>query len=697
MPCGWSHFRRKVSSAVAKQENLPRGSIAAACSEGDNKFMKALMTWLDDRTGCRSIVQEALYERIPGGARWRYVWGSTLVFTFLLQVFSGFMLWMAYSPNTRGAWESVHYIQHQMFLGNVVRGLHHYAAQAMVVLMGIHLIQVVIDGAYRAPREINFWLGIVLLKIVLGLSLTGYLLPWDQKGYYATRVTTNIVSAAPFIGPEAQLLAQGGSHYGHMTLTRFFAMHAGILPALLVTFLVLHIYCFRRHGITVADNDRAPETTFWPDQVLKDAVACLGVLAVVLLFAVFRGAELSAPADPVVKFDAARPEWYFLFLFRFLRFHAVDSLGLTFGAIIVPGIIMAILVAMPLTAKLLGNTGHRFNTVFVWAMTAVIIVLTVMAIVEDRRDPSHQAAIAEAERDAHRAHELASGPGLISSEGAMAMMRNDPFTQGPRLFAKNCAACHRWKGHNGRGVKVQQRRELTTADGKSREPKQYESYSAAPTAADLGNFGSADWMRGIILNYSKHFAWLKNAKWYHDAQTAGAEDILDPDNSEMADWTSGNAEALADRQNADDVEALITFLVAETGRSIPKEDSEKIARGRAIAVDGAWEIGVSCADCHATVGQEFDAVDTDDTMGYPTLAKYGSAEWLKDFIRHPGADRHYGSRNRMPVYSPEKLGDADLDLLVQWMTADYPETSVADYPDLLEELMKELTGSTAPQ
>jgi quinol-cytochrome oxidoreductase complex cytochrome b subunit len=109
-----------------------------------------------------------------------------------------------------------------MFIGYIIRGLHHYAAQAMVVLMAIHLVQVVIDGAYKAPREMNFWLGIVLMKIVLGLSLTGYLLPWDQKGYYATQVTTNIMSATPVVGREVQVLAQGGSDYGHLTLTRFF-------------------------------------------------------------------------------------------------------------------------------------------------------------------------------------------------------------------------------------------------------------------------------------------------------------------------------------------------------------------------------------------------------------------------------------------------------------------------------------------
>lgn len=120
--------------------------------------MNALLSWLDNRVGVKSLVHEALYERVPGGARWRYVWGSTLVFTFAVQVITGFMLWSAYSPSTRTAWESVYYIQHEMFLGYVIRGLHHYSAQAMVVLMAIHLMQVVIDGAIRLRgKSISGW------------------------------------------------------------------------------------------------------------------------------------------------------------------------------------------------------------------------------------------------------------------------------------------------------------------------------------------------------------------------------------------------------------------------------------------------------------------------------------------------------------------------------------------------------------
>lgn len=654
--------------------------------------MNSLISWLDSRTGFRELMHEALYERVPGGARWRYVWGSTLVFTFVLQMITGFMLWSAYSPSTRTAWESVFYIQNEMYLGYIIRGLHHYAAQAMVVLMAIHLVQVVIDGAYKAPREMNFWLGILLMVIVLGLSLTGYLLPWDQKGYYATQVTTNIMSATPIVGPEVQKLAQGGSDYGHLTLTRFFAMHAGILPTVLVAFLALHIYVFRRHGLTVHDEKHAPDTTFWPDQVLKDAVACLAVLTVVLLLALFRPAELSAPADPAVKFDAARPEWYFLFLFRFLRFHAVDSLGLTFGAIIVPGIIMGILTIMPITAQVLGKTGHFLNKAFIWLMAIGIATLTVLAFYEDANDRDHQAALAEAHRDGLRAIELASGPDKIPVDGAVSLLRRDPFTQGPRLFAQHCKACHRYNGHSGRGALV-----MESANDKTMPP-----VIGAPTAADLGQFGRREWMTGIVTDYSNHFAWLKNAGWFKEAKAKSAAgesvEFINPDGSEMADWTSGNIESLNAPENSDNVKALVEFLAAEAGHKQMEFDPALVERGRKLAVDGDWAgalNGTSCKQCHDTIGEVFPAQHDDSKAnGYPTMAKYGSATWLKDFIRNPGAARHYGARNQMTASTPQKLSDTDLDLLVRWMTNDFDKSTVPDYPNQLDAVEKSLTGGS---
>ena len=153
--------------------------------------MKRLIDWLDDRSGIRGLVKEALYEKVPGGARWRYVWGSCLTFVFFVQIVTGTLLWMFYSPSTQTAWESVYFLEHQVAGGWFLRGVHHYMAQAMIVLLVLHLMQVVIDGAYKAPRELNFWFGIMMMGVTLALSLTGYLLPWDQKGYWATAVATN--------------------------------------------------------------------------------------------------------------------------------------------------------------------------------------------------------------------------------------------------------------------------------------------------------------------------------------------------------------------------------------------------------------------------------------------------------------------------------------------------------------------------
>ena len=204
-------------------------------------------------------------------------------------------------------------------------------AQAMIVLLVLHLMQVVIDGAYRAPRELNFWFGALMLGVTLALSLTGYLLPWDQKGYWATAVATNLMAEVPWVGHAIQKIVVGGVEYGHHTLTRFFALHAGVLPAMLIGLVVIHIYLFRKHGIHVKEPRPKKDSYFWPDQILKDAIACLAVLtAVVVLTVYFRGAPLGPPADPANEFPA-RPEWYFLFLFQLLKY-----VPAFWGAVIIP-------------------------------------------------------------------------------------------------------------------------------------------------------------------------------------------------------------------------------------------------------------------------------------------------------------------------------------------------------------------------
>src|SRR5438445_3764680 len=192
-----------------------------------------LNTWLDHRTGHRKLVSALLIEHIPGGARWRYVWGSCLAFVFAIQLITGVLLMTSYSAGDSTAWPSVYFIQYQMDFGWFIRGLHHFGSQTMVVLLGIHMLQVVIAGAHLKPREVNWWLGLGLAGVVLGLSLTGYLLPWDQKGFYATQVATNIAGGIKYVGPFLQKVAVGGPEYGNHTLTRFFGLHVAILPGIL--------------------------------------------------------------------------------------------------------------------------------------------------------------------------------------------------------------------------------------------------------------------------------------------------------------------------------------------------------------------------------------------------------------------------------------------------------------------------------
>src|SRR5262249_8706303 len=159
--------------------------------------------------------EDVLEEPVRGGARWAFVFGSVLTFLLVLQAVTGILLACFYAPSTATAWASVAFIQDQVSLGWFVRGLHSYGASAMVVVVGLHLAQVVLYGAYKAPRELNWTVGLGLLGLVLGFALTGYLLPWDQKGYWATQVATSIMGTTPLVGPALQKLIQGGAAYGN--------------------------------------------------------------------------------------------------------------------------------------------------------------------------------------------------------------------------------------------------------------------------------------------------------------------------------------------------------------------------------------------------------------------------------------------------------------------------------------------------
>lgn len=722
--------------------------------------MRAFLDWLDDRTGIRNFVHEALYERIPGGSRWRYVWGSTLVFAFFVQLITGVFLWMAYSPSGQTAWESVYYIQYEMQGGWLLRGLHHFMAQAMVVLLALHLMQVVVDGAYRAPREVNFWLGLILMMLVLGLSLTGYLLPWDQKGYWATRVATNLMSLVPLVGEELQSLVVGGSDYGHHTLTRFFALHAGLLPALLILFLVLHVALFRRHGICHKEPIKREDCLFWPDQVLKDAVACLAVLCVVLVLVVLPamtgrgdisrpetlGAELGAPADPANQYSAARPEWYFLFLFQFLKlFEGQGEQGEFLGAIVVPAVIMLVMFLMPLIGR--WKLGHGFNIGFTVIMFLGIGWLTFAAWRDDYRAKSglpehfdevakqirifstdaermrayfgddeerisefqeqkqiyeqyqksleYLAAVDSAQREAERIRELAAAK-QIPPTGALSVLREDPKTQGPRLFTQYCATCHDYADPDGNDpLRIVQERLQMAAVEETEDPK------APPKVArdeankvvyqpsggpNLYNFASQKWIEGLLdpklIGHIEPVDLLKPA----DAESNKPTDYLRHVTAapyfgntahargEMYEYVTEREEFQALRQKGQS--AVIAAALSAQAQLPYQKDADRKAQADGTIAAGEKLIQANCTECH-NYGKAADP----DGNGYPDLQGYGSREWLIAFLSNAGHSRFYGENNdRMPAFQKDPKNPANniltarqIELVVDWLRRDYYE------------------------
>jgi quinol-cytochrome oxidoreductase complex cytochrome b subunit/mono/diheme cytochrome c family protein len=373
--------------------------------------MASLKKWWEDRTGAGKLLNLLLLEHIPGGVKWRYVWGSTLVIVFFIQLITGLMLMLAYSPGASTSWASVYFIQYQMDFGWLIRGLHHYGSQAMVVLLSLHMIQVVIAGAHLPPREINWWLGLGLMGLVLGEGLTGYLLPWDQKGYWATQVATNIVGSLPGAGGFVRKIIVGGPEYGHHTLTRFYALHVGFFPLLIILLLTFHVAVFRRHGVTAPSYaEKVEGGWFWPDQAFRDLVVALLVFAIMLTLVLVGhgqkmasledkglyerwahagqrglGAALDAPADPAQPYPA-RPEWFFLFLFQFLKYFEGEQEII--GTLVIPHGVMLLLIILPLLGYgAMRRVGHAFGVLVMTTLVIGVLALTSLALGDDMEDP----------------------------------------------------------------------------------------------------------------------------------------------------------------------------------------------------------------------------------------------------------------------------------------------------------------------
>jgi ubiquinol-cytochrome c reductase cytochrome b subunit len=332
--------------------------------------MSALFRWLDERLDLRGAKRALLDREVPARLTWWHTLGSATLMAFIIQVVTGIVLAAYYSPSPDHAYESIRFIDRQVASGALLRGMHHWGASAMVVLLIAHTIRVFAVGAYKYPREVNWLIGVGLFFVVMGFSFTGYLLPWDQKAYWATAVGTNMAGTTPLIGARLVTLLRGGAELGAATLTRFYAFHVLWLPLVLGGLVLLHLVMLIRQGIAprpAALEAGAPPRTydpryagyyaeayaaakrhgvrFWPDIIGKDAIVSVGVVAVIVLLAATFGAPLEPPADPTDNAYAPRPEWYFLPLYQLLKLVPGSMESLV--AVGVPAALVLVLVALP--------------------------------------------------------------------------------------------------------------------------------------------------------------------------------------------------------------------------------------------------------------------------------------------------------------------------------------------------------------
>jgi len=522
-------------------------------------LMRAL-EWFKARTGLDAAISGALDEPVPGGARFQYVFGSVLTFLFMQQVVLGILLAFYYSPSAADAWASTAYLNDQVRAGWFLRGLHHNGSSAMVVVVVLHLLQVVWAGAYRAPREVNWWTGLAMGGLVLAFALTGYLLPWDQKGYWATQVATGIMGSVPGGDPLKQVI-QGGPEYGNLTLTRFFALHVFVLPLVLGGLLAAHIALFRRHGVTppanLTDAELKKKTQpFWPNQLFLDVLAMAICAAVLIGMTVHtHGAELFAPADPASNF-VARPEWYFLFLYQLLKYFE-GPLQIV-ATVLLPGAVAVTLFALPWFDR---ATSRRASARWpalsvVGVLMAAVTALTALAITEDARNESYQKGRALAEEEASHARTLALEG--VPPPGGIAVFDNDPKQKTRKLFKENCSTCHTIEGRGGDG------------------------------APNFDDYNSREWLFALVRDpHSKRF--FGGTKGHTQMKAVPVADASD-----------------------EQLHEVLEYVLSLQGPEAGTTDAAMVAKGKAL-----WDSKLECTSCHEVEAGKSDTGPTLAGRGTP--------------------------------------------------------------------------------
>src|SRR5438477_1261670 len=417
----------------------------------------SLYEWFDRRTGIGSLLHEALDEPIPGGARWAYVFGSVLLFLFISQTITGIFLALYYVPSADHAHITVAYIVKEVTGGSFLRSLHAYGSSAVVIVLLLHLTQTYLYGAYKGRRELLWISGCVLLALMLAMAFTGYLLPWDQKAYFATTVGTNMATDVPFIGAWLKRFMRGGNEMGTLTVSRFFVAHVFIIPAVLIAFIATHVYLFRKAGAAGPPsedpvNPQMPTQRFYPRQVVMDTIVALVMILILGSLAHFMPTELGPKANPADTQYVPRPEWYYLPIFQWLKYWRGPYAII--GIIVIPAITAALLVCVPFIDRRLERRPWRRPVavgVFLLIL-ACFVGMGLMSVRDDQRDPSIAKKVAKQREETEQLmREQFEPEPAVGSLTAKNVALVDPLAAaGKKVYdSESCDACH---GENGVGT-----------------------------------------------------------------------------------------------------------------------------------------------------------------------------------------------------------------------------------------------------
>jgi ubiquinol-cytochrome c reductase cytochrome b subunit len=428
-------------------------------AEPNLKRHERLYRWFDVRIGVGALMHEALDEPIPGGARWAYVFGSVLLFLFISQAITGIFLALYYVPSADHAHTTVAYIVKEVTGGSFLRSLHAYGSSAVVIVMLLHLTQTFLYGAYKGRREVLWISGCALLGLMLAMAFTGYLLPWDQKAYFATTVGTNMASEVPWIGSTLKRLMRGGNEMGTLTLSRFFVGHVFLLPMSILGLIAAHVFLFRKAGAAGPPsedpiNPRLPTERFYPRQVLMDTAVALVMICALGLLAHFSPTELGPKANPADTQYVPRPEWFYLPVFQWLKYFK-GSLSIV-GIVVIPTLTAILIVALPFFDRRLERRPWRrpIAVGIFLAIMATLITFGWLSRHEDQLDPAIAKQVAKQNEETEQfMREPFEPEAAASSLSAPVVAVLDPAAAaGKKVFgSESCDACH---GENGEGTPV---------------------------------------------------------------------------------------------------------------------------------------------------------------------------------------------------------------------------------------------------